>query len=148
LEPPETTRTETNRSPEGRGRSRYLWLLLAVVTLFYLYPAFEVLPDPDLEMVELGIQGGYLACGDPDEVIEQLKRYEATGIDQICFSLPIDMPQEVCLETIRLLGEHVIPKFDQPEFRTDRMRAAADVPSWGSQAIPQTLGPDPEPGTA
>jgi alkanesulfonate monooxygenase SsuD/methylene tetrahydromethanopterin reductase-like flavin-dependent oxidoreductase (luciferase family) len=37
-----------------------------------------------------------MVCGDPDEVIEQLKRYEATGIDQISFSLPIDIPQEVC----------------------------------------------------
>jgi alkanesulfonate monooxygenase SsuD/methylene tetrahydromethanopterin reductase-like flavin-dependent oxidoreductase (luciferase family) len=107
----------------------------------------EVLPDPTVEMIEAGVKGGYLACGDPDEVVEQLKRYEATGIDQISFSLPIDIPQEVCLETLRLLGEHVIPKFDTPEFRTDRMRAAADVPEWSEQAVPRTTGPDPEPGT-
>lgn len=107
----------------------------------------EVLPDPNLEMVDAGIAGGFLVCGDPDEVVEQLTRYEATGIDQLCFSLPIDIPQDVCLDTIRLLGEHVIPRFDTPEFRTDRMRASADVPSWASQAVPQTLGPDPEPGT-
>ena len=88
----------------------------------------EVLPDPNREMIEAGIQGGFLVCGDPDEAIEQLKRYEATGVDQVAFSVPIDIPQDVCLETIRLLGEHVIPKFDEPEFRTDRFRASADVP--------------------
>lgn len=107
----------------------------------------EVLPEPNLDMVEAGIAGGFMACGDPDEVVEQLKRYEATGIDQISFSIPIDIPQDVCLETIRLLGEHVIPKFDTPGFRTDAMRAAADVPTWESQVVAVTTGPDPEPGT-
>ncbi len=52
----------------------------------------EVLPEPNLDMVEAGIGGGFMACGDPDEVVEQLKRYEATGIDQISFSIPIDLP--------------------------------------------------------
>ena len=103
----------------------------------------ETLPEPDLEMIDGGIAGGYLVCGDPDEVIEQLKRYEATGVDQLVFSLPIDIPQDVCLETIRLLGEHVIPKFDtDPEFRSTKQRMAADVPSWESQVVPRTLGPD------
>ncbi len=105
----------------------------------------EVLPDPNREMIDAGIQGGFLVCGDPDEAIEQLKRYEATGVDQVAFSVPIDIPQDVCLETIRLLGEHVIPKFDEPEFRTDRFRASADVPTWASQAVPRTHGPKEEP---
>ncbi len=59
--------------------------------------------------------------------------------------MPIDIPQDVLLETIRLLGEHVIPKFDTPEFRTDRMRASADVPAWADQVVPRTIGPGPEP---
>ncbi len=106
----------------------------------------EVMPDPSVEMIDLGIQHGYMACGNPDEVIEQLKRYEATGIDQISFSLPVDISQEHCLETIRLLGEHVIPKFDKDrEHRTTRMRASADVPSWESQVVARTSGPGIEP---
>ena len=83
----------------------------------------EVLPDPTREEIELGIDGGYLLCGDPDEVAEQMKRYEACGADQLVFSTPIDMPQEVALESIRLFGEHVLPKFDtDATFRTDRFR--------------------------
>lgn len=105
----------------------------------------EKLPEPNLEMIEAGIQGGFLACGDPEEVVEQLKRYEATGVDQVAFSMPIDMPQDIVLETIELLGEHVIPVYDEPEFRTDRMRNAADVTPWADQAVPRTVGPGPEP---
>jgi len=107
----------------------------------------EMFPEPTVEAIDLGIQHGYMACGDPDEVVEQLKRYEATGVDQVVFSLPVDIPQDVCLETLRLLGEHVIPKFDEPEFRTDRMRADANVPSWESQVVPRTIGPGPEPSS-
>jgi hypothetical protein len=59
----------------------------------------------------------------------------------------VDIPQDVCLETLRLLGEHVIPKFDEPEFRTDRMRADANVPTWESQVVPRTIGPGPEPSS-
>lgn len=107
----------------------------------------EVLPEPNREMIDAGIAGGYMVCGTPDEAIEQLKRYEATGIDQICFSVPIDIPQDVCLETIRLLGEHVIPAFDEPEFRTDRFRAAADVPTWADTMQARSVGPAPEPAS-
>lgn len=107
----------------------------------------EMFPEPNREAIEAGIQHGYMVCGNPDEAIEQLKRYEATGIDQVVFSVPIDIPQDVLLETIRLLGEHVIPKFDTPDFRTDQMRASADVPEWSEQAVPRTLGPGPEPST-
>lgn len=107
----------------------------------------EILPEPTVPEIEAGIDGGYLVCGTPDEVLEQLERYAATGIDQVAFSLPIDLPQEVCLETVRLLGEHAIPTFDEPEFRTDRMRAGADVPEWSEQAVPRTVGPGPEPTT-
>ncbi len=106
----------------------------------------EVVPDPTVEMIDMGIEHGYVACGTPDEVIEQLKRYESTGIDQITFSLPVNVPQEHCLETIRLLGEHVIPKFDpDPVHRTTKMREAADVPTWESQVVARTIGPGVEP---
>jgi alkanesulfonate monooxygenase SsuD/methylene tetrahydromethanopterin reductase-like flavin-dependent oxidoreductase (luciferase family) len=108
----------------------------------------EIFPDPNLDAIEAGIKGGFMVCGDPDEAVEQLKRFEATGIDQITFSLPVDIPQEVCLETVRLLGEHVIPKFDtDPEFRSAKQRAAADVPEWADQAVPRTTGPGPEPSS-
>ncbi len=83
----------------------------------------ERLPEPDLDTIEFMIEGGFMFCGDPDEVTQQMKRAEATGVDQVSISLAIDMPQEVALETVRLMGEHVIPVFDtDPEHRTTKQR--------------------------
>jgi alkanesulfonate monooxygenase SsuD/methylene tetrahydromethanopterin reductase-like flavin-dependent oxidoreductase (luciferase family) len=87
-----------------------------------------VLPDPTPEEVEFRIQEGYLLCGDPDEVLEQVKRYESIGADQIVFGLPVDMPFEAAVESIRLFGKHVLPKLDpDPVHRTTRFREAAAV---------------------
>jgi hypothetical protein len=36
----------------------------------------EILPAPTIEDIEYRINEGYLLCGDPDEVLEQVKRYE------------------------------------------------------------------------
>jgi alkanesulfonate monooxygenase SsuD/methylene tetrahydromethanopterin reductase-like flavin-dependent oxidoreductase (luciferase family) len=88
----------------------------------------EVLPDPSIEEVEFRIQEGYLLCGDPDEVLEQVKKYEGIGADQIVFGLPVDMDHQAALESIRLFGKHVIPKLDtDPVHRTTRFREAAAV---------------------
>ncbi len=87
-----------------------------------------LLPDPTPEQVERRIDEGYLLCGDPDEVLEQVRRYESIGADQVSFGLPIDMPFEAALETVRLFGEHVIPKLDpDPVHRSSRFREAAAV---------------------
>ena len=86
----------------------------------------ELLPAPTLEDIEYRIQEGFLLCGDPDEVLGQVKRYEEVGADQIVFGLPVDMPIDAALESLRLFGEHVLPKLDQdPEHRTTRFREAA-----------------------
>ena len=91
---------------------------------FPVWPAH--LPEPSLEDIEFRINEGFLLCGDPDEVVEQVARYEEIGCDQLVFGLPLDMPLDVALDTIRLFGEHVIPKFDHdPVHRSDRMRASA-----------------------
>jgi alkanesulfonate monooxygenase SsuD/methylene tetrahydromethanopterin reductase-like flavin-dependent oxidoreductase (luciferase family) len=87
-----------------------------------------LLPDPTREEVEWRIQEGYLLCGSPDEVLQQVKSYEEVGADQIVFGLPVDMPFDVALESIRLFGDHVIPKLDpDPVHRTTRFREAAAV---------------------
>ena len=86
----------------------------------------DVLPDPTPQDVEFRIKEGYVLCGDPDEVLEQVKRYESVGADQLVFGLPIDMPWSAAMETIRLFGEHVIPKMDpDPVHRSTRFRDAA-----------------------
>jgi alkanesulfonate monooxygenase SsuD/methylene tetrahydromethanopterin reductase-like flavin-dependent oxidoreductase (luciferase family) len=85
----------------------------------------ERIPAPTLEMVDDQIAAGQVIIGDPDQALTQLKRWESTGIDQVVFGIG-PAPIEETLETIRLLGEHVIPKLDtDPEFRSDKFRAAA-----------------------
>ena len=80
-------------------------------------------PEPTLEDIEQRIEYGFLLCGDPDEVVEQVRRYEAVGCDQVAFGMPIGLPQDIALETIRLFGEKVIPQFDKdPVHRSTRMR--------------------------
>jgi alkanesulfonate monooxygenase SsuD/methylene tetrahydromethanopterin reductase-like flavin-dependent oxidoreductase (luciferase family) len=87
-----------------------------------------LLPDPTPEEVEWRIKEGYLLCGDPDEVLEQVRRYESVGFDQLVFGMPIDMPFEAAVESIRLFGKHVLPKLDpDPVHRTTRFREAAAV---------------------
>ena len=53
------------------------------------------------------------------------RRWESAGADQLVFGIGPDT-LEGTLETIRLLGEHVIPKLDtDPVHRTTRFRDAA-----------------------
>lgn len=84
------------------------------------------IPDPTPEDVEYRINEGFILCGEPDEVLEQVKRYESVGADQLVFGMPIDMPIDAALESVRLFGEHVIPKLDSsPEHRSTRFRDEA-----------------------
>jgi alkanesulfonate monooxygenase SsuD/methylene tetrahydromethanopterin reductase-like flavin-dependent oxidoreductase (luciferase family) len=51
-------------------------------------------------------------CGDPDRAIEMFRAYEATGCDVVfCLFNPYDVSHEACMQTIELMGEHVIPAF-------------------------------------
>jgi alkanesulfonate monooxygenase SsuD/methylene tetrahydromethanopterin reductase-like flavin-dependent oxidoreductase (luciferase family) len=66
-----------------------------------------------------------LHLGTPDEALEQCRRWEAAGADQLVFGSGMASHEEM-LETIRLMGEHVIPKLDKdPVHRTTRQREAA-----------------------
>ena len=90
-------------------------------------------PEPTLEEIDWRISEGYLLCGDPDEVLGQVKRYESVGCDQLVFGMPINMPMEHALETLRLFGEHIIPKLDpDPVHRSARFRDAAAAAPGGS----------------
>jgi alkanesulfonate monooxygenase SsuD/methylene tetrahydromethanopterin reductase-like flavin-dependent oxidoreductase (luciferase family) len=51
-------------------------------------------------------------AGDPDEIVERAKQYEAAGVDQLlCLLDPHDMPHENVMQTIELMGKHVLPEF-------------------------------------
>lgn len=86
----------------------------------------ELVPTMTPEMVPFAQAGGTI-IGDPDHAIEQLKRWEAAGADQVI--IPVGVPRhEDTLEMIRLMGEYVIPKIDvDPIHRTTRMRNSVTV---------------------
>lgn len=73
------------------------------------------------------IAGGYLLCGSPDEVCEQLRPFVDYGVDQVCFGLPGDATSyDEAIEIIETFGSQVIPEFDtDPVISTDRYRALA-----------------------
>ncbi|MFC8277834.1 LLM class flavin-dependent oxidoreductase [Streptomyces sp. NPDC057271] len=86
----------------------------------------ELLPEYSAEIIELLIAEELMICGDPEEVLGQCKRWEQAGADQLSFGLPIGIGYEDTMNTIKLIGEHVIPKIDtDPVHRTTRFRGAA-----------------------
>ncbi|MDT9692630.1 LLM class flavin-dependent oxidoreductase [Streptomyces sp. P9(2023)] len=86
----------------------------------------ELLPEYSAEIIELLIQEELMICGDPSEVLAQCKRWEQAGADQLSFGLPIGISYEDTMNSIKLIGEHVIPKIDtDPVHRTTRFRGAA-----------------------
>ncbi|HZN15668.1 MAG TPA: LLM class flavin-dependent oxidoreductase [Acidimicrobiales bacterium] len=55
---------------------------------------------------------GSCIVGDPDECIETAKRYEAAGCDLLlCLVNPYKIPHDDVMQSIELLGQHVIPEF-------------------------------------
>jgi alkanesulfonate monooxygenase SsuD/methylene tetrahydromethanopterin reductase-like flavin-dependent oxidoreductase (luciferase family) len=85
----------------------------------------DLIPDVDEDAARAMIGTGGVPIGDPDDALEACRRWENAGADQLVFGIGPDT-LEGTLETIRLLGEHVVPKIDtDPEHRTNRMRAAA-----------------------
>jgi alkanesulfonate monooxygenase SsuD/methylene tetrahydromethanopterin reductase-like flavin-dependent oxidoreductase (luciferase family) len=84
----------------------------------------ELIPDPGREGIEAAAAGGALV-GDPDDALAAASKWEAAGADQLVFGMGM-VSKEESLETIRLIGEHVIPKLDKdPVHRTTRFREAA-----------------------
>ncbi|RMH77994.1 MAG: LLM class flavin-dependent oxidoreductase, partial [Actinomyces sp.] len=96
------------------------------VTMVNLYhdtmpksPDAIVWPDPPRkiewtdEMLDAAIAGGYMLCGTPEEVCEQVEAYQKVGCDQLVFGVPDEgYTHEETLEMIELFGDHVIPEFD------------------------------------
>jgi alkanesulfonate monooxygenase SsuD/methylene tetrahydromethanopterin reductase-like flavin-dependent oxidoreductase (luciferase family) len=84
----------------------------------------ELLPEITEEMIPFMQESGTIV-GDPDHAIEQCRRWEAAGADQLVFGLGSASKAD-SLEMVRLMGEHVIPKVDtDPVHRTTRLREAA-----------------------
>ena len=79
------------------------------------------------EILDYAIDAGYLLCGTPEQVLEQVAKYQEVGCDQLVFGIPNEgFEHEEVIEMIELFGKHVIPEFDtDPEHRTAKMRATA-----------------------
>jgi alkanesulfonate monooxygenase SsuD/methylene tetrahydromethanopterin reductase-like flavin-dependent oxidoreductase (luciferase family) len=82
------------------------------------------LPDATPEDIPMAREAGMIV-GTPDHAIEQCRRWESAGADQLVFGLGTARHEDT-LEMIRLMGEHVIPTLDtDPVHRTTRFREAA-----------------------
>jgi alkanesulfonate monooxygenase SsuD/methylene tetrahydromethanopterin reductase-like flavin-dependent oxidoreductase (luciferase family) len=81
---------------------------------------------PD-ELLDAAIAGGYMLCGTPDEVCEQVVAYQSVGCDQLVFGVPDEgYSHEETLEQIEMFGKYVIPEFDKdPVHSTTRYRQSA-----------------------
>jgi len=113
------------------------------------WPEPPVQVEWDDELLDQLIAGGYMLCGTPEEVCEQVVRYQEVGCDQVVFGLPGEgIEHEEILEMIELFGDVVIPEFDRdPVHSTTRYREAAQprypefanpVPDVSVEVIPTT----------
>ena len=94
----------------------------------------ELIPDVTVEAARPARRRGAI-IGDPDDALEQCKRWESAGADQLVFGVGM-APKEESLEMIRLMGEHVIPKMDtDPVHRTTRQRAGGRQVGPASRAL-------------
>jgi alkanesulfonate monooxygenase SsuD/methylene tetrahydromethanopterin reductase-like flavin-dependent oxidoreductase (luciferase family) len=52
--------------------------------------------------------------GAPDQLVETAKLYEAAGVDLLlCLVNPYNIPHDKVMQTIELMGKHVIPEFNE-----------------------------------
>jgi alkanesulfonate monooxygenase SsuD/methylene tetrahydromethanopterin reductase-like flavin-dependent oxidoreductase (luciferase family) len=83
-------------------------------TYDYLGGTQQRVEDGSLEYLTMDYLLETQACvaGDPDDVIEIFKAYEATGCDIVfCLLNPYNIPHDKVMQTIELMGKHVIPAF-------------------------------------
>ncbi|NLV54599.1 MAG: LLM class flavin-dependent oxidoreductase [Acidimicrobiales bacterium] len=90
-------------------------------------PTWPDLCEPlSREEIDLAVEMGEWAIGDPDECARVVQRWEDAGADQLTFGmLSQETPIEVVIEATELFGREVIPRFDtEPTWRSDRQRLA------------------------
>jgi alkanesulfonate monooxygenase SsuD/methylene tetrahydromethanopterin reductase-like flavin-dependent oxidoreductase (luciferase family) len=61
--------------------------------------------------LEKRIQTGSVMIGDPDDCLRIARKYEECGVDLILMLVQVGaLPHEKVMQTIELLGKHVMPK--------------------------------------
>ena len=90
-----------------------------------------LIPDPTREQLIAGRENGSAIVGNVEECAEALRKWDTIGVDQLILGPSGSVyPHELMVETVELFGNSVIPEFDtDPEFSTNRYRAAAKVPA-------------------
>jgi len=84
-----------------------------------------LLPDLDEATIHMAMGAPGSLIGTPEQALQGARDWETGGADQLVFGMGI-AGGTIDLETIRLLGEHVIPVLDtDPVHRTTRMREGA-----------------------
>ena len=90
------------------------------------YVIREIAGDDPEAFLDSLIEGGYMLCGNPDEVAEQVVKYQDVGCDQLVFGLPTSLEHDEIYEMLELFGDKVIPEFDLDRVHsTTRARATA-----------------------
>ena len=85
----------------------------------------DTIPDLDADGVRFMMESGGAMVGNPDQVLTACQRWADAGVDQLSLGIG-PQPLEETLETIRLFGEHIIPKLDKDKVHsTDRYKQAA-----------------------
>jgi len=78
----------------------------------YRYAVTAVQTERVDKTVEDHLASGAFAMGDPDTVIKVLKGYQEAGLDQVlCFRQLGDLAYTRIMDSIKLVGRHVIPYF-------------------------------------
>ena len=72
-----------------------------------------------------------VCIGNPDRLVEEIKKWEACGVDQINFLLNAleTIPQEQVLDSLRLFGEEVMPHFKDDSAPATPQRELAAAPA-------------------
>ena len=83
-------------------------------TYEYLEGAKEIVASGAHDLVNFDYlkDSNAVIVGDPDEVIQRSKEYEQAGVDLLlCLLNPYKIPHDKAMQTIELIGKHVIPEF-------------------------------------
>ena len=70
-------------------------------------------PHAGLPTIEEAIDKGGVLCGSPEQIVEHLKKLEASypGLERISVSLSVGVPRTVALEQLERFAAEVMPAF-------------------------------------
>jgi alkanesulfonate monooxygenase SsuD/methylene tetrahydromethanopterin reductase-like flavin-dependent oxidoreductase (luciferase family) len=64
------------------------------------------------------LEGGMILCGTPDDLVQQIRRFEEVGATQMLMGISIgDITHEEVLRSIDMIGQEVIPQFQRSPSR-------------------------------